>query len=242
MKEVKGEPPPPAPVDELDDVGLDDDELILAGLEEEKEVRVIALTVDELDVTGLEADELDMAGLEGAADDVDELDEAERDEADAGDVELEAEVIVRVEVWLCVVVKKTVLVDVEVDWLPDKAPATELLEEIGADPPAPDAPLELRVVMMPLVETDVTVSGQTVVESGMTEVTIEVEEAGQFVTDDGQPSTVTYCVEYAVEMDTAGNSSTTLIRVTADPSDSVMVLTGSSLPTEMSAAATYGEH
>ena len=42
-----------------------------------------------------------------------------------------------------------------------------------------------------LVVTEVRVSGHTVVDIGTTEVTTDVEEAGQSVTEDPQPYTVT---------------------------------------------------
>ena len=54
---------------------------------------------------------------------------------------------------------------------------------------------------------DVSVSGHSVVVPGMTEVTTETEDAGQSVTDGGQPVTVaTIVVSDMVEMDTAGYS------------------------------------
>lgn len=43
----------------------------------------------------------------------------------------------------------------------------------------------------PLVVTEVRVSGHTVVDIGTTEVTTDVEDAGQSVTEDAQPYTVT---------------------------------------------------
>lgn len=78
---------------------------------------------------------------------------------------------------------------------------------------------ELRVagegVLLGVV-IDVNVTGQIVVETGMTEVSIEkVPLSGQLVTDAGQLRTVTSLVVYTVEMDTAAmwNSVTTLVVV-----------------------------
>ena len=54
---------------------------------------------------------------------------------------------------------------------------------------------------------DVSVSGHSVVVAGMIEVTIETDDAGQSVTDGGQPVTVaTIVVSDMVEIDTAGYS------------------------------------
>jgi len=76
--------------------------------------------------------------------------------------------------------------------LVEAAPATELL--VGGRTPGR---FEMVVVgVMPDVVTDVSVSGQTVVETGMTEVTMEAEPlTGQLLTLAGQLRMVTSLVE-----------------------------------------------
>lgn len=55
----------------------------------------------------------------------------------------------------------------------------------------------------------VRVSGQMVVLTAVTDSTMEVDEAGQFVTEAGQDKMVMVSVENCVEINTAGSSSTT---------------------------------
>ena len=99
--------------------------------------------------------------------------------------------VVRVEEVLIVTVKVPVRVIVCITEevvpageLPVTAPAVELLGIVGTTPletvPLPEAAGGGR----PLVPTEVRVSGQTVVETGTTEVTTEV--SGQLVTEDAQ--------------------------------------------------------
>ena len=86
-----------------------------------------------------------------------------------------------------VIVCMTVLV--EIDSL-EELPVTGETRELLADGDGGRTPLEMDPLpetvgeVAPLVVTEVRVSGQTVVESGTTEVTIE--ESGQLETEDAQ--------------------------------------------------------
>jgi hypothetical protein len=82
--------------------------------------------------------------------------------------------------------------------------------ELGAE-------VETTVVAYELTREDVKVSGQTVVETAVLSVTTAtlLWRTGQCSSHGGQPRTVTNEVIYAVEVETAGNRSTTttLVRV-----------------------------
>lgn len=77
--------------------------------------------------------------------------------------------------------------------------------------------VETTSVSYELIREDVMVSGQTVVETAVLSVTIAtlLWRTGQLISHGGQPRMVTKEVSYAVEVETAGNRSTTtmLVRV-----------------------------
>lgn len=79
------------------------------------------------------------------------------------------------------------------------------------------AKVETTSVSYELNREDVRVSGQTVVETAVLSVTTAtlLWRTGHLVSHGGQPRMVTKEVAYAVEVDTAGNRSTTttLVRV-----------------------------
>jgi len=154
-----------------------------------------------IDTTGLEDGDEVVTWLQTHVDDVLGVTAGEVTGTN-GELVIDCVVWVRVMVVdkLCVVVERTVT-----------AVVTALVETALTN--------ELRVagnVVVVGVVIEVNVTGQMVVETGMTEVRIEnVPLSGQLVTDAGQLRTVTSLVVYTVDMDTAAmwNSVTTLVVV-----------------------------
>ena len=92
------------------------------------------------------------------------------------------------------------------------------------DAPPPEDGELATAGLITCVEEVVRVSGQMVVETGVTEVAVDTDVAGQLVTEDGQLAMVMVSVESTVEMDTAGNSSTTTMCTTACESFEAVVV------------------